>query len=51
MYFSANASSSETSGRLGRVPHQVRGDLREFGQVMLEGAASDMCTACSTKVY
>ncbi|KAK4487741.1 hypothetical protein RD792_005595 [Penstemon davidsonii] len=45
---SIEASSSEQP--LGILPHQVRGSLSQFSQMLLVGHASSSCTACSSIV-
>lgn len=34
----------------GLVPHQIRGFLTHFTNLLVTGQAFDKCTACSTKV-
>ena len=51
-----NLDSAQTDGPtdkrspLGLVPHQLRGFLGQFRTMLIEGAAYDRCTGCSTKV-
>jgi ubiquitin-like modifier-activating enzyme ATG7 len=40
----------EKRSPLGLVPHQLRGFLGQFRTMLIEGAAYDRCTGCSTKV-
>jgi len=35
---------------LGSIPHQIRGFLSTFGNLLIDGPAYDKCTACSTPV-
>ncbi|KAF8317660.1 E1-like protein-activating [Clavulina sp. PMI_390] len=35
---------------LGLIPHQLRGSLAQFNNVLITGAAYERCTACSEKV-
>lgn len=35
---------------LGSVPHQIRGSLSQWNNSVVEGAAYDRCTACSSTV-
>ncbi|CAB4004053.1 ubiquitin-like modifier-activating enzyme ATG7 isoform X1 [Paramuricea clavata] len=42
--------TSELSSSLGLVPHQIRGFLSRFHQVLPASLAFDMCTACSPVV-
>ncbi|KAL8468229.1 hypothetical protein ACS0TY_031463 [Phlomoides rotata] len=46
------ASSSDTGDEqpLGILPHQIRGSLSQFSQMILVGHASTSCTACSSTV-
>ena len=37
-------------GVLGIVPHQIRGSLGTFSNLILKGAAYDKCTACSVAI-
>ncbi|KMT04515.1 hypothetical protein BVRB_8g181770 [Beta vulgaris subsp. vulgaris] len=54
IYAPAETSSSSESGAsdqpLGIIPHQIRGSLSQFSQMMLVGHASNSCTACSGTV-
>jgi ubiquitin-like modifier-activating enzyme ATG7 len=43
-------SKSSPSTPLGIVPHQMRGFLAEFNNMIIVGQAYDKCTACSDKV-
>lgn len=53
---SGNAPSELTTRQdgdgscLGIVPHQIRGQLSQFDNMKMTGAASEYCTACSAKV-
>jgi hypothetical protein len=40
----------DTESQLGIVPHQIRGFLANFSNVLIHGNAFDACTACSPKV-
>ncbi|KAF7730192.1 Autophagy protein 7 [Apophysomyces ossiformis] len=42
--------STDTSSVLGIVPHQIRGFLSHFNNMLIVGQAYDRCTACSAKV-
>lgn len=46
----ADLSTSSSSTPLGIVPHQVRGFLGSFSNMILTGAAYDKCTACSDAI-
>eukprot|EP00285_Hemiselmis_virescens_P019651 CAMPEP_0173408112 /NCGR_PEP_ID=MMETSP1356-20130122/68819_1 /TAXON_ID=77927 ORGANISM="Hemiselmis virescens, Strain PCC157" /NCGR_SAMPLE_ID=MMETSP1356 /ASSEMBLY_ACC=CAM_ASM_000847 /LENGTH=113 /DNA_ID=CAMNT_0014369361 /DNA_START=168 /DNA_END=509 /DNA_ORIENTATION=- len=40
----------ETESMLGLVPHQIRGFLANFSNVLIHGRPFDGCTACGEKV-
>ena len=42
--------SQETSQPLGLVPHQIRGYLTHFSNLLITGYAFDRCTACSKHI-
>ncbi|CAG8517241.1 14406_t:CDS:10 [Funneliformis caledonium] len=42
--------SSATSTPLGIIPHQIRGFLTNFNNMLIIGQAYDKCTACSDKI-
>ncbi|GHJ84564.1 hypothetical protein NliqN6_0966 [Naganishia liquefaciens] len=42
--------SNDKRSPLGLVPHQLRGFLGQFRTMLIEGAAYDRCTGCSTKI-
>ena len=46
----AHAPAGSTSGALGAVPHQIRGNLSAFEQRVFEAPAFRQCTACSPAV-
>ena len=46
----ADSSDSSSSTPLGIVPHQVRGFLASFSNMVLTGKAYDKCTACSDAI-
>lgn len=49
---SAPASTTEDRGDhpLGLVPHQIRGYLSNFQNIMIKGTSYDCCSACSAKI-
>jgi len=47
---SANEESEEGSSILGLVPHQIRGYLAQFRNLLVTGQQFDRCTGCSEKV-
>ncbi|KAL6076176.1 Autophagy protein 7 [Balamuthia mandrillaris] len=47
---SAKDISEKTECALGLLPHQIRGFLSHFSQLLIVGHAYDKCTACSSKV-
>ena len=51
---SAPAPTSTTEDRgdhpLGLVPHQIRGYLSNFQNIMIKGNSYDCCSACSAKI-
>ncbi|OQR86936.1 autophagy-related protein 7 [Achlya hypogyna] len=47
---SAPVTLDTTGGALSVVPHQIRGFLHSFSQVLVEGPAFPKCTACSAPV-
>ena len=51
---SASAPTSTTEDRgdhpLGLVPHQIRGYLSNFQNIMIKGNSYDCCSACSDKI-
>ncbi|KAL0082062.1 E1-like protein-activating enzyme Gsa7p/Apg7p [Phycomyces blakesleeanus] len=46
----APAGKNDVPCLLGIVPHQIRGFLGQFSNMLIVGQAYDRCTACSTKV-
>jgi len=46
----ARAAAGSSSGTLGAVPHQIRGNLSAFEQRVYEAPAFRQCTACSPAV-
>lgn len=42
--------SKDSSSILGRLPHQIRGTLFDFSNLMIHGPAYERCTACSTTI-
>jgi ubiquitin-like modifier-activating enzyme ATG7 len=40
----------EPQSMLGYVPHQIRGFMREWKQVLISGRSYDKCTACSSTI-
>ena len=56
-YASINAPADQTAldvssveQPLGILPHQIRGDIAQFSQMIIKGRAFDRCTACSETV-
>ena len=47
---SIDAAASESDCVLGRVPHQVRGFLGQFHNMLIVGQSYANCTGCSEKV-
>ncbi|ORE09599.1 E1-like protein-activating enzyme Gsa7p/Apg7p [Rhizopus microsporus var. microsporus] len=47
---STNASNSSAGSILGLLPHQIRGFLGQFNNLLIVGQSYDKCTACSDKV-
>lgn len=45
-----DVKTSNTASPLGIVPHQIRGFLSQFQNMVLTGAGYDKCTACSEAV-
>ncbi|PWN35749.1 E1-like protein-activating [Meira miltonrushii] len=45
-----DADSSSSDSILGRLPHQIRGSLFNFQNLLIHGPAYDRCTACSETV-
>jgi len=43
-------SSERTEQELGLIPHQIRGFLTHFSNLLIVGAQYDKCTACSDRV-
>ena len=43
-------SNPDEGACLGAVPHQIRGALATFNQMLLGGQSFDKCTGCSKKV-
>jgi ubiquitin-like modifier-activating enzyme ATG7 len=41
---------NETTSAFGTVPHQIRGHLSTWEQLILSGKASEYCSACSNKI-
>jgi ubiquitin-like modifier-activating enzyme ATG7 len=48
-YVSAWASPEDNTP-LGSIPHQIRGFLGQFNNLLLVGSAYDKCTACSIPI-
>ncbi|XP_031113997.1 ubiquitin-like modifier-activating enzyme atg7 [Ipomoea triloba] len=48
--FANSVDNRSNEQPLGILPHQIRGSLSQFSQMMLVGHASTSCTACSSKV-
>ncbi|GAA5798153.1 hypothetical protein HPULCUR_003553 [Helicostylum pulchrum] len=47
----ADTSNNQTpSSILGLLPHQIRGFLGQFSNLLISGQAYDKCTACSEKI-
>ncbi|KAJ3293044.1 Autophagy protein 7 [Rhizoclosmatium sp. JEL0117] len=46
----SNGPTEPTTHPLGIVPHQIRGFLTHFSNLLVSGSAYDKCTACSEKV-
>jgi len=46
----ASHKDEQVGDKLGLVPHQVRGSLSSFSNMILYGLAYSQCTACSEKV-
>ncbi|SPO41638.1 probable APG7 - component of the autophagic system [Pseudozyma flocculosa] len=46
----ADAGQDDTSTVLGVVPHQIRGFLAKFNNLLIVGQAYDRCTGCSAAV-
>src|SRR6476620_12322539 len=46
----ADLKDSEPKGVLGLVPHQIRGFLAQFSNMLLVGHGYDKCTACSDSI-
>lgn len=46
----ADSSSSAQSSPLGLVPHQIRGQLASWKNVLVGGPAFEQCTGCSRAV-
>ncbi|KAH9309940.1 hypothetical protein KI387_037851 [Taxus chinensis] len=49
----ADQDASDTSSveqPLGILPHQIRGDIAKFSQMIIKGRAFNRCTACSERV-
>ncbi|KAI9019505.1 hypothetical protein CLU79DRAFT_804841 [Phycomyces nitens] len=46
----ARAGKNDAPSLLGVVPHQIRGFLGQFSNMLIVGQAYDRCTACSAKV-
>jgi ubiquitin-like modifier-activating enzyme ATG7 len=44
------AQTSTPSSILGLLPHQIRGFLGQFSNMLIVGQAYEKCTACSEKV-
>lgn len=44
------AVPADASGLLGRIPHQIRGNMSNFDQLLLSGPAFVHCTACSDAI-
>lgn len=42
--------SQSPSSIMGLLPHQIRGFLGQFSNMLIVGQAYDKCTACSQKV-
>lgn len=47
---SSQPSSEPTRQPLGLVPHQIRGFLTHFSNLLVTGQAYDRCTACSSEI-
>lgn len=45
-----NAAEDRGDHPLGLVPHQVRGFLTNFQNMMIRGSSYDCCSACSDKI-
>ena len=43
-------SKSSTDHPLGLIPHQIRGFLGNYSNLLVDGYAYDKCTACSAPV-
>ncbi|GAV57384.1 ThiF domain-containing protein [Cephalotus follicularis] len=48
--FSNSSNSGSSEQPLGILPHQIRGSLSQFSQMMLVGNSSSSCTACCSTV-
>jgi ubiquitin-like modifier-activating enzyme ATG7 len=46
----ADLKDSEPKSVLGLVPHQIRGFLAQFSNMLLVGHGYDKCTACSDSI-
>lgn len=42
--------SKDGDSVLGKVPHQIRGFLRDWKHILIVGQAYDKCTACSKQI-
>ena len=47
---SSGSNDTSTSTSLGIIPHQMRGFLTNFNNMLIVGQAYDKCTACSDKI-
>ncbi|KAI8092479.1 E1-like protein-activating enzyme Gsa7p/Apg7p [Halteromyces radiatus] len=50
IYAEADTATSQSSSILGLVPHQIRGFLAQFSNMLIVGQGYERCTACSKKV-
>ncbi|OBZ85707.1 Ubiquitin-like modifier-activating enzyme ATG7 [Choanephora cucurbitarum] len=48
--YSMNAKATDQPHLLGLLPHQIRGFLGQFSNMLIVGQAYDRCTACSRKI-
>lgn len=46
----SGSTDTSTSTPLGIIPHQIRGFLTNFNNMLIVGQAYDKCTACSDKI-
>ncbi|CAO3599637.1 unnamed protein product [Absidia cylindrospora] len=50
IYAQADTTTSQPSSVLGLVPHQIRGFLAQFNNLLIVGQGYENCTACSKKI-